>query len=245
MTEALVRVAEPREIEACVELALEAAAGEQVACDAGFWSQAFARDIEHRERHLVVAVSRAEIVGYARAHLFEPEPDAAADTSPSGYYLIGLFVRPDCRRSGLGAALTDARLRWISERTDEAWFFANAGNTASIELHHRFGFEEVTRHFSFPGLTFEGGEGILFRARLDCEARTTRSPRSARETVSSPYEAVPPQAEAAKDLRVLRAQHATNRRPAPLPGCRDGRKPLRTLARWTLQAPRPGRRLRG
>jgi ribosomal protein S18 acetylase RimI-like enzyme len=171
MTEPLVRAAEPSDIEACVELALDAAAGEQVARDADFWGQAFARDIEHPERSLVVAVSRAEIVGYARAHLFEPEPDAPTDTSPWGYYLIGLFVRPDCRGAGLGAALTDARLRWISERADEAWFFANVRNTASIELHHRFGFEEITHHFSFPGLTFEGGEGILFRARLDREAR--------------------------------------------------------------------------
>jgi hypothetical protein len=59
-----------------------------------------------------------------------------------------------------------ARLRWISERADAAWFFANIRNTGSIELHHRFGFEEITRDFSFPGLAFQGGEGILFRARL-------------------------------------------------------------------------------
>ena len=44
---------------------------------------------------------------------------------------------------------------------------ANARNTASIELHERFGFEEITRRFSFPGLTFKGGEGILFRLRLN------------------------------------------------------------------------------
>jgi len=171
MTESLVRAAEPSDTEAFVELALDAAAERQIARNAHFWRGAFARDIEDPERSLVVAVSRAEIVGYARAHLFEPEPDAPSNTAPRGYYLFGLFVRPDRRRTGLGAALTDARLRWISERADEAWFFTNARNTASIELHHRFGFEEITHHFSFPGLTFEGGEGILFRARLDREAR--------------------------------------------------------------------------
>jgi ribosomal protein S18 acetylase RimI-like enzyme len=174
MTDPFVRAAEPSDIEACVEPALDATAGEQVARDADFWGQELARDVEHPERYLVVAVSRAEIVGYARARLFEPEHDAPSDTSPSGYYLIGLFVRPDYRRAGLGAALTDARLRWISERSDAAWFFANAGNTASITLHRRFGFEEITRQFSFPGLTFEGGEGILFRTRLQREARQPR-----------------------------------------------------------------------
>jgi ribosomal protein S18 acetylase RimI-like enzyme len=107
------------------------------------------------------------IVGYGRARLFEPEPQGPADTAPSGYYLTGLFVISNERRTGIGAALTQARLDWISDCATDAWFFANARNKASIALHERFGFEEITRHFSFPGLTFDGGEGILFRLRLD------------------------------------------------------------------------------
>jgi aminoglycoside 6'-N-acetyltransferase I len=106
-------------------------------------------------------------MGYGRVRLFEPKGEASADTAPRGYYLIGVFVAPDQRRSGIGAALTQARIDWISERAADAWFFTNARNTASIELHRRFGFEEVSRRFSFPGLTFDGGEGILFRLRLD------------------------------------------------------------------------------
>ena len=98
--------------------------------------------------------------------MFRPGPDAPADTGPLGYYLTGVFVAPDRRHGGIGTALTQARLDWIGERADAAWFFANARNAASIELHRRFGFEEVSRRFSFPGLTFDGGEGILFRARL-------------------------------------------------------------------------------
>jgi ribosomal protein S18 acetylase RimI-like enzyme len=105
-------------------------------------------------------------VGYGRARLFEPAPDAPADTVPPGYYLTGLFVLPEQRGRGIGTALTRVRLDWIGERAADAWFFANARNTASIELHRRLGFEEVSRRFSFPGLTFEGGEGILFRLRL-------------------------------------------------------------------------------
>jgi hypothetical protein len=37
---------------------------------------------------------------------------------------------------------------------------------ASIALHAQLGFREVTREFSFPGLSFDGSEGILFRASL-------------------------------------------------------------------------------
>jgi ribosomal protein S18 acetylase RimI-like enzyme len=161
-----VRPGKPSDIEACVELAILSSAGEGVGTDAAFWYGALARDVEELERHLVVAMSDNEIVGYARAHLFEPEPDAPSDRVPRGYYLLGLFVLPSHRRLGLGSTLTSARLRWIGERASEAWFFSNARNTASIELHGRLGFTEVTRSFSFPGLAFEGGEGVLFRLQL-------------------------------------------------------------------------------
>ncbi len=67
----------------------------------------------------------------------------------------------------MAAALTRARLDWISNKADEAWYFANARNAASIALHESFAFEEVTRSVSFPRVAFDGGEGILFRRRFD------------------------------------------------------------------------------
>ena len=134
--------------------------------DASEWSDALLREIRDREGHLVVADAGGTIVGYGRARLFEPEPDAPADTAPRGYYLTGVFVHPEQRRRGLGEMLTRARLDWIGGRAAEAWFFANARNDVSIRLHQRLGFEEATRRFSFPGLAFDGGEGILFRIRL-------------------------------------------------------------------------------
>jgi ribosomal protein S18 acetylase RimI-like enzyme len=132
----------------------------------GAWRTVLRREVEDPEHRLVVAEIGDAIVAYGRAGLFEPAPEAPADTAPRGYYLTGIFVHPDQRRGGIGAALTQARLEWIGERADDAWFFANARNVASLELHRRFGFEEVTRRFSFPGATFDGGEGILFRVRF-------------------------------------------------------------------------------
>ena len=155
----VIREGHESDIEQCVALTL-VAAPERSPSD---WCDSIARDIENREHHLVVVERRGEIIGYGRARLFEPEPQALADTAPRGYYLTGVFVAPNERRAGIGAALTQARLNWISDRAADAWYFANARNAASIALHERFGFEEVTRHFSFPGLTFDGGEGILFR----------------------------------------------------------------------------------
>jgi ribosomal protein S18 acetylase RimI-like enzyme len=159
----VIREGRDADLEQCVALAIVAAPERS----AGDWREALAREINSREHRLVVAESGGAISGYGRASLFEPEPEAPVDTAPRGYYLTGVFVHPSQRRTGIGAALTQARLDWISERAADAWFFANARNAASIALHERFGFEEVTRRFSFPGLRFDGGEGILFRLRFD------------------------------------------------------------------------------
>jgi len=158
----VVRHGRDADLDECAELAF-LAEPERSPTD---WRAALSLDVGHDEHRLVVAESGGAIVGYGRARLYEPAPGAPADAAPRGYYLTGVFVRDDCRRRGVAAALTQARLDWISARADEAWFFANARNTASIELHRPFGFEEVTRRFSFPGVTFGGGEGILFRLSL-------------------------------------------------------------------------------
>jgi ribosomal protein S18 acetylase RimI-like enzyme len=158
----VVRSGGDADIEECVALACLAAPERS----ATHWRGSLLREVQDPEHQLAVADIGEAIVAYGRAGLFEREPEAPAGTAPRGYYLTGVFVRPDQRRGGIGAALTQARLDWIAERADDAWFFANARNVASIDLHRRFGFEEVTRRFSFPGLMFEGGEGILFRLRL-------------------------------------------------------------------------------
>lgn len=156
------RYADDADIDRCVALALTVAPQRSTIR----WRDSLLRDLDDPERRLVVAESEGAIIGYGRARLFESEPQAPADSAPDGYYLIGILVDADRRRGGVGTALTRARLDWVRERADDAWFFANARNVASIELHRRFGFEEVTRQFSFPRATFDGGEGILFRLRL-------------------------------------------------------------------------------
>lgn len=161
-----VRAAEESDVDACVQLALAAAPGGGGSSDPEVWRGALGRDVQDPDRQLVVAVAEDRIVGYARAHLVEAADGAAVDAAPPGYYLIGLWVDPGHRHGGLGASLTAARLRWISERAGEAWFFTEATNAASIALHERFGFVEVTRRFSFRGVPFEDGARILFRTVL-------------------------------------------------------------------------------
>ena len=112
---------------------------------------------------LVVALVEGHVVGFGRAGHLEPHVDKPADTIPDGWYLLGLVVVDAWRRQGIGRALTDARLAWIAQHADEAFYYANARNRASLDLHQAMGFEEVSRRFSGPGIAFDGGEGVLCR----------------------------------------------------------------------------------
>ena len=106
------------------------------------------------------------LVGIAKATRFTPPADSPSNIAPAGWYLSGVIVAEGYRRRGIGRRLTQARLSWIAERACVAYYFANARNRATIELHRPFGFVEVTRDFTFPGASFEGGLGILFKAEL-------------------------------------------------------------------------------
>jgi ribosomal protein S18 acetylase RimI-like enzyme len=114
---------------------------------------------------ILVAECDGETVAFAKAglhHWRTPEDQGV----PEGWYLLGVVVRPAFRRRGVARELTRKRLEWLRTRCDEAYYFANAENRVSIELHETFGFKEVTRDFSYPGVSFAGEEGILFRADL-------------------------------------------------------------------------------
>jgi len=105
-------------------------------------------------------------VGVGKCRYFARDADAPPDTGPEGWYLAGVVIDERYRRRGIGRRLTTARLEWIAARADAAYYFTNARNAASIALHREFGFEEITRRFTLPHATFEGGEGILFGVRF-------------------------------------------------------------------------------
>src|SRR3954447_11586465 len=100
------------------------------------------------ERLLLVAEMDSTIAAFAQAHRIEEHP---VDHAPAGHYLTGVTVLPAFRRAGLARSLTTARLDWIGERADEAWYFAAAQNAPSIRLHEGLGFSEVSRAPSIHG----------------------------------------------------------------------------------------------
>jgi ribosomal protein S18 acetylase RimI-like enzyme len=143
--------------------------------DALTHSAAFMRAIEDdgtgRTSLTLVAEMEDDIIGFGKVrHLSGAHADDGS-ASPEGWYLTGVVVDPRFRRRGVGSRLTEVRLQWISGRSHLAYCFSNAGNSVSIMLHRRFGFVEVARGSEFAGVSFVGGEGVLFRADLTELAR--------------------------------------------------------------------------
>jgi ribosomal protein S18 acetylase RimI-like enzyme len=161
----IVRPAQSKDVNGLAALHREREGG-----DLGQHLDRFHREISETlngERRLLLVAELDEVlVGFGRVMYFQPLPDAPADVAPAGWYLMGLVITPAYRRRGIGAELTRRRLEWIAERAGEAFYFANAQNRASIALHKEFQFEEVTREFTYPGVTFKGGVGILYRKSI-------------------------------------------------------------------------------
>ena len=118
-------------------------------------------------RYCCVAEIHQELIGYGKAAMKEYEADAASRSAPTGWYLTGLVVSPNYRRRGVGLAITKDRLKHLEQLgATEVWYFASAVNRVTIALHQDLGFQEVTRNFEIPGVSFTGGTGILFRKSL-------------------------------------------------------------------------------
>jgi ribosomal protein S18 acetylase RimI-like enzyme len=126
----------------------------------------FERQLARADACVLVAAAGGAVVGYGVVARFEPPPDAPGNCAPAGWYLAGVVVAEAARRRGIGAALTEARLAWIAARAPRAYYFASARNRATIDLHARCGFRELTRDFWYPATSFTGGVGILFAAEL-------------------------------------------------------------------------------
>lgn len=158
-----IRLSLPLDAAALAEIAQQRHGGSREDHERKFAAESLARD---SERLLLVCEAGGIAVAYARATRFEPSPGAPDNVAPAGWYLGGVVVSPAHWRKGIASALTEKRLAWIAERAHEAYAFVNAQNRASLDLLARFGFRELTRDFTYPGVTFTGGAGVLLRADL-------------------------------------------------------------------------------
>lgn len=157
LEEVAVRRAEDADLPACAALMAERE-GE----DAATWVDRLRYWTAHGQV-LFVAAWAGRVVACARLSWLTPAADGGRN-APDGWYLNGIVVTGAFRRRGLGRALTLARCRWVWEGGGCVHFVVNSGNRASMDLHREIGFREVTRDFALPGVTFTGGEGVLFAA---------------------------------------------------------------------------------
>ena len=145
--------------------ALVALAEEHTGLAAG-WTGRFAADLSESRRALFVARVDGTPAGYGRVAYLCPPQRSASGGAPPGWYLAGLVVAPPWRGCGAGGEVTRARVDWVAQRAGEVWYYANAANAVSLALHAQLGFEEVTRDVSIPGVSFDGGVGVLCRLYL-------------------------------------------------------------------------------
>jgi len=138
------------------------------------FKRALEDDGSGRTSLILVAEVEDDIVGFGKVRYLTEEHGADASGSPEGWYLTGVVVDPGFRRRGVGFKLTAERLQWIAERSRFAYYFSNARNRVSTALHERFGFIEAARGPEFAGVSFVGGEGILFQ--LDLARSAWRTP---------------------------------------------------------------------
>jgi len=168
--------AEPRDVEALARLVVQR--GGLPVEDV---RPRFAREVELDDpgHGLWVARLGGEAVAFARLAYQERPADCVPNHQPAGWYMTGVIVDEAHRRRGIARRLTRARIDFLLPRAAEVYYVANARNRSSIDLHADFGFEELTRDFHAPRVSFTGGEGILFRLDLRRRARETAGEREA------------------------------------------------------------------
>ena len=152
----VVRTATAADLDACAALVLELNGGQHAR-----WRASLERTSARQDAALMVADVNGEIAGYARIAWRDLPDDAAENAAPAGFYLLGLVVAGRWRRRGIAEALTLERLQWAWARSDRVFYFASADNLASLAVHERLGFRELTRDFTMPGLDYAPGGGVL------------------------------------------------------------------------------------
>jgi GNAT superfamily N-acetyltransferase len=116
------------------------------------WHERAERGAVGADRVTFVAEQGGQWIGIATG--LARDPEEPNDPRP---LLVGMFVAPEARRSGVGVALVDAVVRWARERgASSLSLWVTSTNNPAIALYDKCGFrrtEETKPLARFPSLT--------------------------------------------------------------------------------------------
>lgn len=99
--------------------------------------------------------AKAKVIGYSHIEYcdFESEEYKQYENinCPSGWYLLGLGVYPEYRRLGIGTKLTEIRMKWAKDNSDEkkVYFYTNPKNVTSQRFHEVMGYKRIEGEWFF------------------------------------------------------------------------------------------------
>lgn len=133
-----VRAATNADLDGCARLIANESGGPQ-----SEWRERFAAVLSDPNRRFLVALLEDVLVAYGQARFLSRGDSADFDSGPSGWFLSGVVVAPECRRRGIASRLTQARLDLLRETSQVVYYAAEPNNVATMGLHKQFGFDEV------------------------------------------------------------------------------------------------------
>lgn len=105
------------------------------------------------QRVYFLASIEKSLVAYAGARFYNQVLDEnmyqTLQLLPTGWYLRGLKVHPQHRRTGIAREMTKRRLGWIAERANVVFVFLNDEDKETVPMYQDFGFKTISRGWQF------------------------------------------------------------------------------------------------
>jgi hypothetical protein len=154
-----VREAHDEDVGACAVLAAAERADDPALARARFQA-----DLAMPRRRLFVATVEGCFAGFGRTTHFIPPPGAPSNVAPEGYYVVGLLVDPVGAEGAWASPSRGHGWRGRSSALRKSGFLPTPATARRSTYTPGSGSSGVTRDFAFPGVSFDGGVGVLCRA---------------------------------------------------------------------------------